>query len=179
MLRRTLKEDAEGPPCLSNATPFRWYGLAVTIVLMDHATKFAIADHLAYGEALRMTSFFNLVHFRNHGAAFGLLADAGGWQRAFLVVVALAVTAWLVRMLRRDLPSVEPLGYSLVLGGALGNLLDRVLRGSVVDYLDIHWRNLHWPAFNLADVAITLGVIGILGSTLGSQQPGDRNHAAG
>jgi signal peptidase II len=126
-----------------------------------------------------MSSFFNLVHYRNQGAAFGFLSDAGGWQRHLLVVVALGVSVWLTQILRRRLPPIEALGYSLVLGGALGNMLDRVLRGSVVDYLDFHWRSSHWPAFNLADVAITLGVICILGSALRPQQVVDRDHAAG
>lgn len=99
------------------------------------------------------------MHVRNNGAAFSLLADAGGWQRYFFIVLALGASAWLMRTLRQGLPIFEAAGFSLILGGALGNVVDRILRGAVVDFLDFYWRGMHWPAFNLADVAISLGVI--------------------
>ena len=85
------------------------------------------------------------------------MADAAGWQRYFFVALGLAASAWLLHRLRRGLPSREALGSSLILGGALGNVVDRLWRGQVVDFLDFHWQHLHWPAFNLADVAISLG----------------------
>lgn len=136
-----------------------WYGLAGVVVLVDQSTKFAVAVGLAYGEQIRVTSFFNLVHVRNSGAAFSLLADAGGWQRFFFITLALGVSVWLMRALRQGLPVLEAVGFSLILGGALGNVVDRILRGAVVDYLDFYWRGMHWPAFNLADIAISLGAI--------------------
>ncbi|WP_159330328.1 signal peptidase II, partial [Klebsiella pneumoniae] len=117
----------------------------------------AIIRTFAYGEQVEITPFFNLVHVLNPGAAFSFLANAGGWQRYFFITLGLAVSAWLGRMLCQQRPRLEAMGYSLILGGALGNVADRVLRGQVVDFLDFHWRLAHWPAFNLADVAITIG----------------------
>lgn len=143
-----------------------WYGLAGVVVLVDQSTKSTIAYGFAYGEQIRVTSFFNLVHVRNDGAAFSLLADAGGWQRYFFIALALGASAWLMRTLRQGLPIIEAAGYSLILGGALGNVVDRILRGAVVDFLDFYWRGMHWPAFNLADVAISLGVICLITSAM-------------
>ena len=125
--------------------------------MTDQLAKFAITRTFAYGEQVEVTLFFNLVHVLNPGAAFSFLANAGGWQRYFFITLGLVVSAWLGRMLCQQLPRLEAMGYSLILGGALGNVVDRVLRGSVVDFLDFHWQLVHWPAFNLADVAITSG----------------------
>lgn len=150
------------PTMVRAITPFAvplWYGLAGTILLVDQSTKFAVAYSFAYGEQIRVTSLFNLVHVRNSGAAFSLLADAGGWQRYFFIVLALGASVWLIRILRQGLPIFEAAGFSLILGGALGNVVDRILRGAVVDFLDFYWRDMHWPAFNLADLAISLGAI--------------------
>ncbi|MFO8108770.1 signal peptidase II, partial [Pseudomonas aeruginosa] len=121
--------------------------------------KFAITRTFAYGEQVEVSTFFNIVHVLNPGAAFSFLANAGGWQRYFLMALGLVVSAWLGRMLCQQRPRLEAVGYSLILGGALGNVVDRVLRGSVVDFLDFHWQLVHWPAFNLADVAITIGAL--------------------
>lgn len=147
------------------AVPY-WYGLAGAVVMADQAIKSAIALGLGYGEQFRITSFFNLVHLRNDGAAFSLLAHAGGWQRYFFIVLALGVSAWLIRELRQRPPIFEAAGFSLILGGALGNVVDRILRGAVVDYLDFYWRGMHWPAFNLADVAISFGAICLITSAM-------------
>lgn len=141
------------------ATQFIWYMLAGVIVVSDQITKLLIASRFALGERVHMTSFFNLVHVRNRGAAFSLLADANGWQRYLFIVLAFGVSIYLVRMLGRSLTRVEAVGYSFILGGALGNVTDRILRGgAVVDFIDIHWHGVHWPAFNLADVGISLGI---------------------
>ncbi|MGB4064086.1 MAG: signal peptidase II [Azonexus sp.] len=134
-----------------------WYAVAAGAIMIDHLAKFAITRTFAYGEQVEITPFFNLVHVLNPGAAFSFLANAGGWQRYFFITLGLAVSAWLGRMLCQQRPRLEALGYSLILGGALGNVADRVLRGQVVDYLDFHWRFSHWPAFNWADVTISLG----------------------
>ena len=134
-----------------------WFTVAASAVMTDQLTKFAIIRTFAYGEQVEITPFFNLVHVLNPGAAFSFLANAGGWQRYFFITLGLAVSAWLGRMLCQQRPRLEAMGYSLILGGALGNVADRVLRGSVVDFLDFHWQLVHWPAFNLADVAITSG----------------------
>ena len=134
-----------------------WYLLAVSLACLDQATKYAIETLMPLRASIEVNSFFNLVHVLNPGAAFSFLANAGGWQRYFFITLGLAVSAWLGRMLCQQRPRLEAMGYSLILGGALGNVADRVLRGSVVDFLDFHWQLVHWPAFNLADVAITSG----------------------
>lgn len=147
-----------------------WYGLAVAAALLDQLSKLIVVRMMPYGEVIPFTGFFNLVHARNPGAAFSFLADAGGWQRYFLIGVALLISAWLVVMLWRGPPRHEAVSLALILGGALGNLADRANRGFVVDYLDFHWSGRHWPAFNLADVWITSGVVMLLlGSLLANR----------
>ncbi|MDO8775558.1 MAG: signal peptidase II [Burkholderiaceae bacterium] len=137
---------------------WRWHGIALLAVLMDQASKLVITKIFALGEQVPVSSFFNLVYVLNPGAAFSFLAGAGGWQRYFFVALALIVSTWLALQLRKPLQRLESWGFSLILGGALGNALDRLTRGSVVDFLDFHWNGMHWPAFNLADALISLGV---------------------
>lgn len=148
-----------------------WYALAGLVVVADQTTKGLSAYAMAYGEAIRVTEFFNLVHVRNDGAAFSLLAGSGHWSRIGLILIALGVSVWIARVLRQPSRRPEALGFSLILGGALGNVLDRILRGGVVDFLDIHWRDMHWPAFNLADVAIFAGVVCLIVTTLSHVRP--------
>ncbi len=147
-----------------------WFVVAAGAVMIDQLAKFAITQTFAYGEQVEITPFFNLVYVLNPGAAFNFLAGAGGWQRYFFIALGLAVSVWLGRMLRQQLPRLEASGYCLILGGALGNVADRVLRGQVVDFLDFHWRLAHWPAFNLADVAITMGVAFLLWTSVAGRQ---------
>ncbi|AJA11775.1 lipoprotein signal peptidase (plasmid) [Sphingopyxis fribergensis] len=135
-----------------------WYAMAASAALADQLAKFAITRTFSHGEQVAVTPFFNLVYVLNPGAAFSFLANAGGWQRYFFITLGLAVSAWLGGMLWQQRPHLQAVGYSLILGGALGNVADRVLRSSVVDFVDVHWRQTHWPAFNLADMAISLGV---------------------
>ncbi|WP_020677989.1 signal peptidase II [Geopsychrobacter electrodiphilus] len=144
---------------------WRWWILAFIVSMADLLIKFAVSTLMPYGQSIPLTGFFNLVHVWNTGAAFSFLADAGGWQRYFFITLALGVSAWLAIMLRRPRRRTEALGYSLILGGALGNGFDRIMRGVVVDYLDFYWQNWHWPAFNLADTGIVLGVSCILLAT--------------
>lgn len=148
-----------------------WYVLASIVLLVDQSSKSAVVYAFAFGEQIRVTSFLNLVHITNDGAAFSLLANAGGWQRYVFILLALGASAWMVRKLRQDLPFFEAMGFSLILGGALGNVVDRILRGAVVDLLDFYWQAAHWPSFNLADVAIFLGVICLFASAI--NQPGN------
>ena len=109
-----------------------------------------------------LTEWFNLVHVLNPGAAFSFLADAGGWQRWFFTVLGIVVSVVLAVMLRRGVHSrLEAAAYVGVIGGALGNVVDRLRIGAVVDYLDLHWRGMHWPAFNLADIFV-VGSAGLL-----------------
>lgn len=137
----------------------QWYSLAMGIFAADQATKTYVDMATPLGWSHYVTSFFNLVNVLNPGAAFSFLAGAGGWQRWFFLALALAVSAGLVWTLWRPLRKLEALSYSLILGGALGNGLDRAVRGQVVDYLDFHVRGMHWPAFNLADTAIVGGAM--------------------
>jgi signal peptidase II len=136
-----------------------WYlGIAVAVAGLDFLTKRWVESALAPGQVIEMTPFFNLVLTFNPGAAFSLFAQASGWQRPFFIgvtVVAAAVITWLLRRHWRD--TLFGVALSLILGGALGNLWDRVVLGHVVDFLDFHVAGWHWPAFNVADSAITVG----------------------
>ena len=133
------------------------YWLAFAVLVVDHATKFWVHEFTPYAWSQVVTGYFNLVHVYNLGAAFSFLADAGGWQRFFFVAVALIASIWLIVILRKPLDRMERLAYALILGGALGNGLDRAVRGYVVDFLDFYWKNWHWPAFNIADISIVSG----------------------
>jgi signal peptidase II len=135
-----------------------WLALAALLALADQASKNAISAGLRMGEVRGITPFFNLVLAHNRGAAFSFLSDAGGWQRALFIGIAVLATAVIVAMLARH--SGERLfsaGLALILGGALGNLWDRIALGYVVDFLDFHAFGWHFWAFNLADSAITVG----------------------
>ncbi|RYX98252.1 MAG: signal peptidase II [Comamonadaceae bacterium] len=147
------------------------YGLAFLVLIADQATKYAVHDFTPYGWSLPVTGFFNLVHVWNDGAAFSFLADAGGWQRFFFGGVALVVSTWLVFELRKPLPLLERCAYAALLGGALGNGLDRAFRGYVVDFLDFHARDWHWPAFNIADIGIVCGAALLVWWAFANRQP--------
>ena len=138
-----------------------WYLLSVLVILVDQFTKSWASVSLVYGRAVELLPMLNLTLLHNRGAAFSFLSDAGGWQRWFFTAVALAVSIVIMLWMTRLTPGKTLLGLALalVLGGALGNLLDRVFLGYVVDFIDIHYLNYHWPAFNVADSAITVGAI--------------------
>lgn len=158
--------------------PARWYLLAFLVFVADQAVKSLVDAATPLGWSRAVAPFFNLVHVLNPGAAFSFLASAGGWQRWFFLAIAALASAFLVWMLRDARPRAESLGYSLILGGALGNALDRAVRGHVIDYLDFHAGGWHWPAFNLADVSITVGAAClILASLRGSGQPQSQQEA--
>ncbi len=138
---------------------FRWYGLAFVVFLIDQATKFWISNELSYGSKMEFTSFFEFTRLHNTGAAFSLLSDAGGWQRWLFGLIATGVSIILIVWIWR-LPKNEKwmaCALALILGGAVGNLYDRLLLGYVVDFIVVHWENLYFPAFNAADSAISLG----------------------
>lgn len=136
----------------------KWLGLALAVIVLDHLTKWWVSASLDYQEAIPVLPFFSLVLVYNTGAAFSFLADAGGWQRWFFIGVGALATVIIVRLLKRH--AHEPrmaFALALVLGGALGNVIDRVILGHVVDFLYFHYRGFAWPAFNVADSAITVG----------------------
>ncbi len=147
------------------AVAWRWWTLAIAVAAADQLSKFAVSTLMFYGQSIPLSGFFNLVHVWNTGAAFSFLADAGGWQRYFFILITLGVSICLAVMLHKPRRGIESFGYSLVLGGALGNGFDRVVRGYVVDSLDFHWQSWHWPAFNLADCGIVLGVFCLFWTT--------------
>jgi signal peptidase II len=137
----------------------RWLALAAAIIAADLATKAWMSSIFRYGEVREVTSFFNLVLVHNTGAAFSFLAGAGGWQRWFFAIVSIVISVVLVVMMRRHAGNRLLAGaFALVLGGALGNLHDRLRFGHVVDFIQVHAGGYYWPAFNVADSAITIGV---------------------
>jgi signal peptidase II len=136
-----------------------WLGLSGLIIVLDQLTKLWVVSALKLGQSIELTSFFNLVFVYNPGAAFSFLSDAGGWQRWFFVGLALAVSAWLTLLIRQHASErLLPLAAAMILGGALGNVIDRIRFGAVVDFLDAHAAGWHFPAFNVADSAISVGV---------------------
>jgi len=137
-----------------------WLALAAVVIVLDQLTKAWIVAAFRLGESLGVTSFFDLVFVFNAGAAFSFLRDAGGWQKWFFTGLALAISAGIVALLRQHARErLLPTALALILGGALGNVIDRLRFGAVVDFLDFHWAGYHFPAFNAADSAISLGVM--------------------
>ena len=138
----------------------RWLILSAVIVVLDLATKEWVSSVFRYGETREVLPFFNLVLVHNTGAAFSFLAGAGGWQRWFFSVIAFVISGVLVWMLRKpETGRLLSAALALVLGGALGNLYDRVTMGYVVDFIQLHAGGYYFPAFNVADSAITAGVV--------------------
>ena len=141
------------------AHPWGWFVLAVVVIVLDQWSKAAATAGLTYGRPVEVTWFFDLTLLHNHGAAFSFLSDAGGWQRWFFTGIALfmsiAITIWLLRIARERWLEAAALGF--VLGGAVGNLIDRLRFGYVVDFISVHYKNSYFPAFNLADSAICFG----------------------
>jgi len=154
----------------------RWLAVSAAVIVLDLVTKAWITHAFVPGESRVITPFFSLVLVYNTGAAFSFLADAGGWQRWFFTLLTIAISAVLVVALRRPHASrVVPLALALVLGGALGNLWDRLTLGHVVDFLLVHWNEHTFPAFNVADSSITVGVTLLIWESL---WPGRRRLAA-
>jgi len=147
-----------------------WLILAVLVGVLDQVTKQLVLANLYRGEVIPVTGFFDLVLVFNTGAAFSFLAEHGGWQRWFFTVLALGISAWLLALMHHHRhEKLLPAAFALIIGGALGNVYDRLVHGAVVDFLHLHWRGMHWPAFNLADSAITVGVVMMLwGQIFGS-----------
>ena len=136
-----------------------WLLIALAVAFIDQVTKGIVVDRFALYDSVGLTPFLNLVRAHNTGAAFSFLAGAGGWQRWFFVGIGLAASAFIVRLLHKH-GSGEPLfsfALSMILGGAIGNVVDRLHRGYVVDFLDFHIGGAHFPSFNAADSSITLG----------------------
>jgi signal peptidase II len=146
-----------------NATSARltqWLAIALVIILLDQFTKVMVMGSFQLGDSRFVTSFFNLVRAHNTGAAFSFLAGAAGWQRWFFTALGLVATVVIVFLLKRHgHQSLFATALSFILGGAIGNVIDRLLHGYVVDFIQVHYSGWYFPAFNLADSAITLGAI--------------------
>ena len=138
-----------------------WLSIAAVVVALDQLTKMLVEHSLPLGSTVYVAPVLDLVHVRNTGAAFSFLAGASGWQRELFIAIAFAASIWIIWMLVRAERGqrVFCIGLSLILGGALGNVVDRFRLGGVVDFLYFHWGTHYWPAFNAADSAITCGAI--------------------
>ena len=138
----------------------KWLWLSVVVIALDLLSKYWMTDHLQYGVSVPVLPFFNLTLLHNTGAAFSFLAGESGWQRWFFIALATMISVVLVTWLRRIKSDLWlSVAIALVLGGALGNLYDRIVLGYVVDFLHFYWNQYHFPAFNIADSAITVGAI--------------------
>lgn len=148
--------------------PLRWLWLAVLVIALDLATKAMASAWLSYGQPVEILPVFNLTLLHNTGAAFSFLAGHDGWQRWFFAVVAIGASVGLTIWMSRLRANERLLAASLaaIIGGALGNLYDRLVHGYVVDFLSFYWGQHYFPAFNLADIAITLGAIGLIWESL-------------
>ena len=149
---------------ITNPTMARWLWLSLLIVILDQATKWLAEALLLPFQPVPLMPLLNLTLMYNEGAAFSFLANAGGWQRwlfaGFALVMTLALTFWLLRLDKGERATAAAL--SLVIGGAIGNLIDRVQTGRVVDFIDFYVGTWHWPAFNVADSAISIGIVFLL-----------------
>ncbi|MBE0472837.1 signal peptidase II [Rhodoferax sp.] len=142
----------------SKASVLGWLGWAVLILIADQFTKVLIMGYYQLGDSTAVTSFFNIVRVHNSGAAFSFLAGAGGWQRWFFTAIGVGAALLIVWMLKNHAgQKLFAFALASILGGAVGNVIDRVMYGYVVDFLDFYWRGWHFPAFNVADSAITVG----------------------
>jgi signal peptidase II len=149
-----------------------WLVLAGFVIVLDQVTKAWIMTTLAVGDRVTVTSFFNIVYVFNPGASFSFLADAGGWQRWMFVGLALVISLWLVKMLAQHArEKLLPAALALILGGALGNVIDRIRFGAVVDFIQVHAAGWYFPAFNVADSAITVGVALMLWHQFTTKEP--------
>ncbi|SDM11911.1 signal peptidase II [Modicisalibacter muralis] len=148
--------------------PLRWLWLSALVIVLDLGTKALASAMLVYGQPVELLPFFNLTLLHNTGAAFSFLAGHDGWQRWFFALIAIGasigLTVWLTRLKAHE--TLLAAALALIIGGALGNLYDRLMLGYVVDFLSFHWQAYYFPAFNLADTAITLGAIALIFESL-------------
>ena len=152
----------------------KWLSISVFIVVLDQITKQFAENTLQVYERITVMPFFNLTLAYNEGAAFSFLSDAGGWQRWFFLALTAVISTVLFFWLKKSESKIESLAISLVLGGAIGNFIDRLLFGHVIDFLDVYYETHHWPAFNVADIAISCGVMLLIVSTF-MHQPDNKS----
>lgn len=163
--RESNMEPSEAAPM---SRPLSWLWLSAAVIVLDLGTKALASAMLVYGQPVEVLAFFNLTLLHNTGAAFSFLAGHDGWQRWFFALIAvgasIGLTVWLTRLKAHE--TLMAAALALIIGGALGNLYDRLMLGYVVDFLSFHWNDYYFPAFNLADTAITLGAIALIFESL-------------
>lgn len=151
---------------------YKWFGISALVIVLDQITKYAASHMLLMHEPVAILPFFNFTLMHNPGAAFSFLADQSGWQRWLFAGLALSVSIvlaiWLYRLKTHE--KWLALALSLVLGGAIGNLIDRVYYGYVIDFIDVYYNTSHWPAFNIADAAISIGAVMLIIDTFRSKE---------
>jgi signal peptidase II len=154
-----------------------WLVVVMLVIAADQWTKWLVEHTLVYGASVYVMPVMDLVHARNTGAAFGFLAWASGWQREFFIAIGGVASVWILWMIARAERGQTALcfGLSLILGGALGNVIDRVRLGAVVDFLSFHWGGYYWPAFNLADTAISCGAVLLVLDAIRQSRRGSRH----
>ena len=158
MARKPGVRPSAGPTSGASSGLALWLGWAAVVLIVDQFTKVLVIGYYHLGDSTPVTSFFNLVRVHNSGAAFSFLANSGGWQRWFFTGIGVAAALLILWLLKSHAgQKLFAFAMASILGGAVGNVVDRVLYGYVVDFFDFHWRGWHFPAFNVADSAITLG----------------------
>ncbi len=154
---------------MHNLKMLKWLVLSLLAVVLDQVSKWVVDSSMQLYQSIPLVPYFNLTYVRNTGAAFSFLSEAGGWQRWFFaglaIVISIVIAVWLARLKQHE--TLLAVALSLVLGGAIGNLIDRLAYGYVIDFLDVYYQTWHWPAFNVADSAITLGVVLMLLESFG------------
>ncbi|MBS3954937.1 MAG: signal peptidase II [Methylomicrobium sp.] len=154
-------------------TKLKWLWLSFIALVLDQLSKWAVKASMQLYESIDILPFFKLTYVHNTGAAFSFLSEAGGWQRWFFAgmafVVSGVIVVWIMRLKENE--TLLAIALSLVLGGAIGNLIDRLAYGYVIDFLDVYYQTWHWPAFNIADSAITVGVMLMLAESFGFGKP--------
>jgi signal peptidase II len=142
-------------------TGWRFLWISVLVFIADQYSKALVLENIELYQAIQILPFFNLTHVYNYGAAFSFLDDAGGWQRWFFTIIAFAVSALVLWWLKQTTlkQKMLPIAFTLIIGGALGNAVDRLIHGYVVDFLVVYYQDWYWPAFNVADSAICVGAV--------------------
>jgi signal peptidase II len=168
--------DASARPPMQR--PLRWLWLAVVVIVLDLATKYVASSQLGYAQPVEVLPFFNLTLLHNTGAAFSFLATHPGWQRWFFALIAIGATVgltiWLSRIKHDE--KLLAIALPLIIGGALGNLYDRLVHGYVVDFLSFHAAGWYYPAFNVADIAITLGAVALIWESIMGERRRKKAH---
>ena len=154
---------------MRNVTMLKWLGLSLLALVLDQVTKLLVDSTMQLYQSIPLLPFFKLTYVHITGAAFSFLSESGGWQRWFFaglaLVISVVIAVWLSRLEKHE--TLLAVALSLILGGAVGNLIDRLAYGYVIDFLDVYYGTWHWPAFNIADSAITLGVVLMLAESFG------------